>query len=183
MLCNNKSINTEVSIDYPLAQSQQGRYFIGQTPTLIGQTSNTMAALVNPINSNVNIYLNAITVTNISGEPLTSQIYLRTTPPIGSISPYVSCTNVTIVPPPQPYGQVQYNDTSTGAPANGIPIFTRIVPGFSTTVIDGGQIIIPPNSCVLVYIPNLQADSAIVAFGWWEDPITRCYCDASLCYK
>lgn len=55
-ICNNK-ISTEVSIEYPLYQSEKGNYFIGQTPTLTGQTKHALAALLNPLNSNINIYI------------------------------------------------------------------------------------------------------------------------------
>ncbi|MCC3868890.1 DUF6143 family protein [Terrisporobacter mayombei] len=94
------------------------------------------------------MYLNAITVTNISDKSLSADIYLRSTPLKSEPSPYVSCTNVTIIPPKR-NGEIQFNNI---VPANGVPIFSRIAPAFSTTVIDGGQIIIPPNSCILVYL-------------------------------
>ncbi|MGL5330950.1 MAG: DUF6143 family protein [Peptostreptococcaceae bacterium] len=181
MSCNNILEIKEVSIDYPLEQSRKGRYYIGQTPLFIGPTSRAIGALVNPKNSNVNIYLNAITVSNISDQFLSAAVYLRVTPPVGDISPHVSCTNVTIEPQPQPYGQIQYKDSVTNPPTTGVSIFTRIVPSASTTVIDGGQIIIPPNSCILVYIDDLLEDSAIVAFGWWEEPVSK-YCCNDPCF-
>ncbi|WP_434798300.1 DUF6143 family protein [Terrisporobacter vanillatitrophus] len=186
MLSKDTNLNKEVSIEYPLFQSQKGHYFIGQTPILTGPDSQAIAALVNPRCSDVNIYLNAITVTNISGESLSAEIYLRSTPPRGESSPYVSCTNVTIVPPPQPNGEIKFNNIVTNPPANGVPIFSRIVPGFSTTVIDGGQIIIPPNSCILVYLGGflpVEFDSAIVAFGWWEERINKYCCESHCCYN
>lgn len=186
MLSKDTNLNKEVSIEYPLFQSQKGHYFIGQTPILTGPDSQAIAALVNPRWSDVNIYLNAITVTNISGENLSAEIHLRSTPPRGESSPYVSCTNVTIVPPPQPNGEIKFNNIITNPPANGVPIFSRIVPGFSTTVIDGGQIIIPPNSCILVYLGGflpIEFDSAIVAFGWWEERINKYCCESNCCYN
>lgn len=186
MLSKDGNLNTEISIEYPLSQSQKGHYFIGQTPILTGPNSQAIAALVNPRRSNVNIYLNAITVTNISDKNFSAEIYLRSTPLKSDPSPYVSCTNVTIVPPPKPNGEVKFNNTVTNPPSNGVSIFSRIAPGFSTTVIDGGQIIIPPNSCILVYLGGylpVEFDSAIVAFGWWEERINKSCCESHCCYN
>lgn len=180
MSFNDNKLIKEVSIEYPLFQSQKGRYFIGETPILTGPTSKAIAALVNPTKSNVNIYLNAITVSNISNESLSAGIYLRSSIPIGNTSPYVSCTNVTITPPPNPKGLIKFNDSDPVSPIDGVPIFSRIVAPYSTTVIDGGQIIIPPKSCILVYLGGylpIQFDSVIVAFGWWEEKIEHNHCE------
>lgn len=184
MLSKDGNLNTEISIEYPLSQSQKGHYFIGQTPILTGPDSQAIAALVNPRKSNINIYLNAITVTNISDKDLSAEIYLRSRPTKNESSPYVSCTNVTIIPPPHPNGEIKFNNVVTNPPANGVPIFSRIAPAFSTTVIDGGQIIIPPNSCILVYLGGflpIEFDSTIVAFGWWEERINKCLHKDSFC--
>lgn len=180
MLSKDRNFTKEVSIEYPLFQSEKGHYFIGQTPILKGSNFRGLASLVNPANSSVNIYLNAITVTNISTKNLSAEIYLRSTPLDNEVSPYVSCTNVTIVPPPKPNGEIQFNGVVTNPPYDGIPIFSRISSSLSTTVIDGGQIIISPNSCILVYLGGflpVDLDSVIVAFGWWEEKINN------FCYK
>lgn len=180
MSCNDNKLSKEVSIEYPLFQSQKGRYFIGETPILTGPTSKAIVALVNPTTSNVNIYLNAITVSNVSSESLSAEIYLRSSIPVGDTSSYVSCTNVSITPPSKPRGLIKFNDLDPVAPIDGVPIFSRIVPPYSTTVIDGGQIIIPPKSCILVYLGGflpIQFDSAIVAFGWWEEKIDHKHCE------
>ncbi|NFS66528.1 hypothetical protein FDF03_19100, partial [Clostridium botulinum] len=42
-----------------------------------GEDQHALAALVNPIDSKVNIYVNAITVTNISTLNLSAEFYLR----------------------------------------------------------------------------------------------------------
>ena len=58
------------------------------------------------------------------------------------------------------------------------------MPAFTTTVIDGGQIIIPPYSCILVYLGGflpVEIDSAIVAFGWWEERLNKYCCDYRSC--
>lgn len=176
ILLNSKNSNAEITIEYPLAQSQKGHYFIGQTPP----DSKAIAALVNPVDSQVSIYLNAITVTNISGESLSAEVYLKTTIPEGDPSPYVSCANITIVPTPQPYGGIIYNNVVINPPDTGVPIFSRIAPPYATHIIDGGQIIIPPGSCILVYLGGflpVATDSVIVAFGWWEERLINHCCE------
>lgn len=92
--------STEVSIEYPLYQSEKGNYFIGQTPTLSGQTEHALAILKNPCESNRIIYLNSITITNISSLNLSSEFYLRSNINKGTISNLVTCVNTTIFPEP-----------------------------------------------------------------------------------
>ncbi|WP_443082214.1 DUF6143 family protein [Terrisporobacter sp.] len=73
---------------------------------------------------------------------------------------------------------MQFNNIVNSPPAHGVPIFSRVAPPFSTIVIDGGQIIIPPYSCILVYLGGflpVVADSDIVAFGWWEEKVNKHY--------
>ena len=184
MLSSDRALNKEVSLEYPLFQSKKGHYFIGQTPILAGSNSYAVAALVNPTCSNVNIYLNAITVTNISSQDISAEIYLKSTPSGGLPSTNFSCTNITIVPTPQPNGLIQSNGSISNPPTTGVSIFSRIIPSHSTTVIDDGQIIIPPHSCILVFLGGLlpvAANSTIVAFGWWEERIENCYCNQHNC--
>ncbi|WP_252249398.1 DUF6143 family protein [Clostridium sp. VAP23] len=177
-----KKIRKEVSVPYPLYQSEKGEYFIGQTPKLIGEDQHALAALVNPIGSKVNIYVNAITVTNISTLNLSAEFYLRATLKKGMVSDSVSCTNLGIIPKPIPEGKIKYLTTVTKPPQDGVNIFSRIVSSYSTLVIDGGQIIISPGQSLIVYLGGflpLEFDSAIVAFGWWEETIYEspcCHC-------
>lgn len=174
--CSKKS-STEVSIEYPLYQSEKGNYFIGQTPTLSGQTEHALAILKNPCASNRIIYLNAITITNISSLNLSSEFYLRSNISNGIISDLVSCVNTTICPEPIPKGQVRYLNTSTAPPSSGVSIFSRIVSPYSTLVIDGGQIILAPGQSISVYIGGflpVAFNGIRFAFGWWEEKIKTC---------
>lgn len=169
--CNNKA-STEVSIDYPLYQSEKGNYFIGQTPTLSGQTGHALAILKNPHKSNRIIYLNAITITNISSFDLSAEFYLRANISNGTTSDLVSCVNTSICPEPYPQGKIKYLDTPTDPPSNGVSIFSRIVSSSSTLVVDGGQIILAPGQSISVYIGGFSTVSfsgVRFAFGWWEE--------------
>ncbi|MGG5461004.1 DUF6143 family protein [Clostridium sp. B9] len=168
-----------ISIPFDLYESKIENYFIGQTPTIIGQPSKAIALLLNPYNSRVNIYLNAITITNLSSSNLSGTIYLKSIA-TGTNSSLVSCANIGINPPPIPKGKIQ-SSISINSPLNGIPIFNRIVSPISTLVLDGSQIIISPGESVLVSLGELVTTdvNAIVAFGWWEEKIFYygCYAD------
>lgn len=164
-------------MDYPLYQSKKGKYFIGQTPVLTGQDKYALATLVNPINSNANIYLNAMTITNISAINFSADFYLRSTFDNGVISDLFSCTNTTILPEPIPNGKIKYLTTTTQPPSDGISIFSRIVSPYSTLVVDGGQIILAPGESIIIYLGGflpLSLNSAKVALGWWEEEIYNC---------
>ena len=177
MTSYNKEISMEVSIDYPLYQSEKGNYFIGQTPTLTGENQRALAMLLNPINSNRNIYINAMTITNISELNLSAEFYLRSSFNRGDISDLVSCTNTAIFPEPIPRGEIKYLTTTTQPPRDGVPIFSRIVSPYSTLVVDGGQIILGPGQSIIIYLGGflpVVLDSAKVAFGWWEKRICNC---------
>ena len=178
MTNTDKKVDKTVSIPYALYQSEEGNYFIGQTPILTGEGGRALAALVNPRNSGVNIYVNAITVTNLSELSVSAEIYLKYKVKGGLISDLVSSANLAFNPDPTPKGQIQYLNTVTEAPCTSIPIFTRIVSPSSTLVIDGSQIIIPPGESLVVYlgeILSIEPDSTKVAFGWWEEEISN-YC-------
>ncbi|MFZ2539583.1 MAG: DUF6143 family protein [Oscillospiraceae bacterium] len=182
MFYPDKIIKKEVSVPYPLYQSEKGEYFIGQTPTLEGENQHALAALKNPSNSHINIYVNAITVTNISQLNLSSEFYLRSTLNDGITSNSVSCVNLAIIPAPIPKAKIKYLPTTTEPPKDGVAIFSRIISPYSTLVIDGGQIIISPGQSLVVYLGGflpIAFNSTIVAFGWWEERVCEyydCYC-------
>lgn len=172
-----KNYPKEVSIPFPLYESERGRYFIGETPILTGESKNAIVTLSNPCDSNVNLYVNAITVTNISEFNLSAEFYLRSSFNDGNTSDSISCTNLAIVPPPINKGQIKYTDSVCTPPKDGISIFSRIVSPYSTSVIDGGQMIISPGQRLLVYLGGylpIVFDSVIVAFGWGEEPKNPC---------
>lgn len=167
----NKKLPIEVSLEYPLYESTQGKYFIGQTPILTSSTKKVLVALKNPINSNRKIYLNAITITNISSLNLSSEFYLRSSFNDGLTSKLVSCTNTAIFPEPIPKGKIKYINNATKPPIDGVSIFSRIVSPYSTLVIDGGQIILGPGESIVVYIGGFLSssfDGIRIAFGWYE---------------
>lgn len=167
----------EVAIDYPLYQSSKRLYYIGQTPILDGQSGSALALLYNPTDSKRQIYVNSITITNISDSSLLAEFYLRSQSPPGSISPFVSCTNTDICPPSIPVGQIEYFTSPIPIPNTGISIFSRIVSPQSTLVVDGGQIILGENQSLSVYIGSfspIEFDHIRFAFGWSEKIPSQC---------
>lgn len=182
MSCKSETIKTELPIPYPLYQSEQGRYFIGQTPQLNANSSTALIALVNPRCSYVNLYINAITVTNLLQDNFSAEFYIHSNQTLNTTSYLISCTNLSIVPTPHNKGIIQYQSGYDLQIYNGVPIFTRIIPQTSTLVIDGGQIIIPPGQSLLVLLndispvsSSLNNKSFIVAFGWWEEQVCANY--------
>lgn len=177
MSCNNDRISREVSMDYPLYQSEKGNYFIGQTPIITGQNEHALATLINPINSKENIYVNAMTITNISNLNLSAEFYLKSRFNGGVTSDLFSCANTAIFPEPIPRGQIKYLATTSNPPSDGVPIFIRIIPPYSTLVVDGGQIILGSGQSVIIYLGGFLPvvfDRAKFAFGWWEEKNFDC---------
>lgn len=160
----------EISIDYPLYKSSKGLYFIGETPILDGKSETALGILFNPPCSDQLLYVNAITITNISDSDLSAEFYLRSNQDYGKISNLVTCTNTAICPIPIPNGLVKYVCSPQHSP-NGVPIFSRIVPSNSTLVVDGGQIILGQMESLSVYIGGFikaEFEGIRFAFGWSE---------------
>jgi len=81
---DSKNIKPEevISIPVSLSESIQGNYFVGQTETLwVGNGLIAWAGLVNPRNSDVNLYTNVFTISNYSDDYLTAEIWLNTNLP------------------------------------------------------------------------------------------------------
>lgn len=167
-----------ICIEYPLYQSQRGNYFIGQTPLLSGETEHALALLKNPCNSNRTIYVNSISITNISDSNLSAEFYLRSEVCNTINSPLVTAANTGVDCENSNKGQVRYLNCPTEAPINGTSIFSRIISPNSTLVIDGDQIILAPDQALTVYIGGFSPvpfDNIRSSFSWWEEPIRDCY--------
>lgn len=182
MLCNNsnymvssKNIRTKevVSIPVSLSESMQGKYFVGQTETLlVGNGLAAWAGLVNPRNSDVNLYVNVFTISNFSDEYLTAEIWLNTNlPQKGSVSHKISSTNTALKPLPKNRVDIRFIESTDMTPECGINVYERIVPPNTTLVgEEDGKFIESPsgNYVVVIKSSSLKLDKVIVAFGWWE---------------
>jgi hypothetical protein len=166
-----------VSIPVSLFKSMYGKYFVGQTETLwVGNGSNAWAGLVNPCNSDVNLYVNVFTISNFSDDYLTAEIWLNTNfPKKSSVSNKISPTNTTLKPLPKNKVDIRFLKSTTIVPESGVNVYERIVPPNTTLVgeEDGKFIESPGGNYVLVIkSSSSKLDKVIVAFGWWEK--SRC---------
>lgn len=168
-----KPLRQVVDIPNPLYQSLQGKYFIGQTPTLsVSNSCNAWAALVNPDCSHKNLFFNVFTISNFSSTIITAQLWLNTTPPGNpATSSLISPTNTAFSPTPDHEVLLQYVPSTCGIPSDGVNILDRIVPPNTTLVSEeDGKIIIPPGGNALLFLKSSSKKTinAIVAYGWWE---------------
>ena len=172
--CQHKFDNNDC-VCFNHCEANQGYYFIGQTPMLTQTTDNAMVALVNPITSTANVYINVQTISNLSGSLATAYFYIGgTLPTSGTISPFISVSNTTINPVPNSNAQIQYILNSSYTPL-GVSQFMRLIPTNQTLVDDiGGRIILAPGRSLVVLLQGLIGNVAM-AFGWWEKQLNyRC---------
>ncbi|WP_216830805.1 DUF6143 family protein [Alkalihalobacterium elongatum] len=158
-------------------RSYLGEYFLGQTDIIsLGGEYNGWGGLVNPVDSKVNMYLNAYTISNYSNEPLTAEAWLSSIlPGKGKTSPYFAAGNQAITPPPMPKAKIKNASFVSGKPRGGTHAFVRRVePIVTLTKHDfQGMFILPPGSSFSLFFlsqGNRQV-YAKVAFGWWEEKV------------
>lgn len=156
-------------------QSSLGKYFLGQTEMLtFGGSYNAWGALHNPIESNVNMFLNAYTISNFSTEPLTAEGWLSSLlPGEAQVSKFFAAGNQAISPPAKPQVEIKNASLVTKTPTGGTYTFVRRVePNQTLTKHDfQGMYIIPPGSSFALFFlsPGKQHVQARVAFGWWKE--------------
>ena len=166
-----------VSIPVSLFKSMQGKYFVGQTETLwVGNGSIAWAGLVNPRNSDVNLYANVFTISNFSDDYLTAEIWVNTSLPKKTcVSHKISPTNTALKSLQKNKVDIRFIESTTIVPENGVNVYERIVPPNTTLVgEEDGKFIESPGGSYVVVIKSSSSkrDKVIVAFGWWEKP--RC---------
>jgi len=167
------NVQKVVSIPVPLFESMQGNYFVGQTKTLfVGKDLNCWAGLVNPCDSNVDLYTNVFTISNFSDDYLTVEIWLNTNVPKKvDVSHKVSPTNTSLKPLPKNKVDILFTESSINVPQSGVNVYERIVPPNTTLVSEeDGKFIEPPggNYVIIIKSSSSKLDQVIVAFGWWE---------------
>jgi len=163
-----------VSIPVPLYKSMQGKYFVGQTETLIvGNGLNAWAGLVNPCNSGVTLYANVFTISNFSDESLTAEIWLNTNhPKKWKVSNKISPTNTSLNPPPENKVDIRFVQSTSEVPRRGVNVYERISPPITTLVgEEDGKFIESPggNYVLIIKSSSSKLSNVIVAFGWWEN--------------
>lgn len=155
--------------------SYLGSYFLGQTDIItFGNSYNAWGALINPVGSNVNMFLNAYTISNFSNEPLTAEGWLSSVlPGDAKVSRFFAAGNQTISPPSIPKVVIQNASFVSKTPLGGTYTFVRRVePNQTLTKHDfQGMYIIPPGSSFALFFlsPGKSQVQTRVAFGWWEE--------------
>ncbi|TSI03180.1 DUF6143 family protein [Lysinibacillus sp. BW-2-10] len=170
---SNDRFNKSVNIPNPLYQSLQGRYFVGQTETIcLEKGRNAWGGLINPSNSDVDLFVNAFTITNHSNQPIVAEIWFNPIP-LGEpmISDMVSPANTTLSPLPKPKVKIAFEELVKRFPKKGVNVFKRIVPPQSTLTSDeDGKFIFPPGGSFIIFLiaKSNEIIQSEVAFGWFE---------------
>jgi hypothetical protein len=155
--------------------SYLGEYFLGQTDMILfGGGYNAWGGLINPEDSNVNMFLNAYTISNFSNQPLTAKGWLRSElSGKAKVSTDFAAGNQSIIPPPMPKIKIQSANCVSKAPTGGTYTFVRRVePNETLTKHDfQGMYIIPPGSSFTLFFlsPGKEQVQTRLAFGWWEE--------------
>lgn len=163
-----------------LYHSLQGQYFVGYADNIFFQKgNNAWAALFNPHNSGVDLFVNVWTVTDLYEPPIRMQIWFNSTlPGEPTRSKLVAPANFTIKPLPKPKIRLMQASNVEGNPEGGYKGFVRrTTPGETVVAEEDGKFIIPPGGNFALFLsspegPDVPA-STRVAYGWWEQPICR----------
>ncbi|MBE5961909.1 MAG: hypothetical protein E7256_11125 [Lachnospiraceae bacterium] len=151
-----KAAPIEISKNYALYQPEKGNYFIGQTPMINKETKYAAVQLRNPSDSCRTLYINAITITNLSGENIGAEFYLRGKLSHGTPVEEISCVNTALCPEPSHMGQIKYSTGNCEVSKYGTAIFSRIAASSSTLVVDGGQMILGKGESLIVSIGDFM---------------------------
>lgn len=160
-----------------LYHSLQGQYFVGYADNMFFEPGkNAWAALYNPTNSGVNLYVNVWTAASLR-QSIRIQIWLNAKLPGQPImSKLVSPSNTAICPLPKPEVRLMQASNVEDAPKGGVKAFVRRSPSGETVVAEeDGKFIIPPGGNFAMFLSSDEATtdyaSVRAAYGWWEERI------------
>lgn len=161
-----------------LYHSLQGQYFVGYADDMYFEKDrNAWAALMNPINSGVNLFVNVWTVTDLYEPPIRMQIWFNSNLP-GDLAPseLVTPSNTAIFPLPKPKIILAQASNVIGTPQGGTKGFVRrTLPGETVVAEEDGKFIIPPGGNFAIFLSGTEdisiTASVRVAYGWWEEKI------------
>ena len=165
-----------VNIPISLFESIEGRYFVGQTGLLnFGEGTNAVGRLFNPTHSQVKLFVNVITISNMTQTDFLAQIWFNAKlPGVGIVSNLVTPANMALCPRPKPEVVLQFAQDIHGTPCGGVNPFDRVIPPI-TTVVDeeDGKFILPPGGSIAIFLVGQGSTrlQARIAFGWWEEKI------------
>lgn len=161
-----------------LYHSIQGQYFVGYADNMFFEADkNAWAALVNPKNSGVNLFVNVWTVTDLFEPPIRMQIWINSILPGDPFqSRLITPSNTAINPLPVPRVRLFQASNVVGDPEGGVKAFVRrTLPGETVVAEEDGKFIIPPGGNFAVFLSNPygvnKPASVRVAYGWWEEKV------------
>lgn len=161
-----------------LYHSLQGQYFVGYADNMFFEKDkNAWAALVNPNNSGINLFVNVWTVSDLYEPPIRLQFWINSTLPGDPIeSRLVAPSNTALYPLPTPRVRLLQASNVIGFPAGGIKGFVRrTVPGETVAEEEDGKFIVPPGGNFAIFLSNQEGAntpaSVRVAYGWWEERV------------
>lgn len=170
------------TVVYPtsLYKSLQGRYFVGYADYIsYGRGTNAWAGLFNPSDSDIDLHVNVVTLTQVSGLPFRGELWVNAEfPGTPQTSPLVTPANMALQPLPEPKVQLLQASEVSGNPVGGSLIDWEQSILETTVIVEyGGSLIIPPGGSLAVYLASQGASaepsSGRIAFGWYEDPAIR----------
>lgn len=161
-----------------LYHSLKGQYFVGYADEMFFRNGrNAWAALFNPFNSGVNLFLNVWTVTDDHAPPIRAQTWLNARlPGEAKESTNVTPTNTALCPLPRPRVQLLQASDVEGTPMGGVKAYSRLIaPGETVVAEEDGKFIIPPGGNYAIFLKNAEGTTGDVdtrvGLGWWEQRI------------
>ncbi|UOQ44930.1 DUF6143 family protein [Halobacillus salinarum] len=164
-------IKPTVDVINPAFQSTKGRLFAGTSGVLkTSATKNAWAQLVNPLHSNVNLYVSFFALSNFSTKLVKAEFVVNAEPPGKAIvSPDVSVLK--LASKHKPVGQILFNPHVSGSYSGGRLIGTRALGpqrselGFRVD----GRLIIEPGTNAMFFISSSTSAEAQIEFEWFEN--------------
>jgi len=170
---------SNVLVPYAMSMSMQCSYYLGQTEKLdMSSGTQGYTALVNPVRSNMQLYINDWYVSNFSDRPVEMQLWFGQASAVTGAKTSTHITSGFVQPSPCPasQGQIVYSSSGSSPLADGVIASTRILPPMTTISAEkNGRWILAPGTAMSFLFPQAerQAGQVLSAIGWWEQPLFR----------
>ncbi|MYL71597.1 hypothetical protein GLW00_12085 [Halobacillus litoralis] len=163
-------IKPKVDIINTAFQSSKGRLFAGTSGVLkTGANKNAWAQLVNPLESNVNLYVSFFALTNFSTKLVKADFVVNADPPgIPHLSSDVSVLK--LASNLKPVGKILFNPGVSGSFSGGRVVGTRALSPQKTELgfrVDG-RLIIEPGTNAMFFLWSRTSAESQIEFEWYE---------------
>ncbi|MFI8685897.1 DUF6143 family protein [Rossellomorea sp. NPDC077527] len=163
-------IKPKVDIINPAYQSSKGRLFAGTSGELKTSASkNAWAQLVNPVHSNVNLYVSFFALTNFSTTLVTADLVVNADPP-GTPTLSSDVSVLKLASHNKPVGQILFNPNVSGSFSGGRIVGTRALSPQRTELgfrVDG-RLIIEPGTNAMFFLCSRAPATSQIEFEWFE---------------